>query len=63
MREFYQVTRIKTDPVYSGKLFYSLIDQLKNERIFKNKTVIALHSGGLSGIIGFEKRYRLKIFN
>ncbi|RPG82325.1 MAG: pyridoxal-phosphate dependent enzyme [Crocinitomicaceae bacterium TMED135] len=63
MKEFYQVTGIKTDPIYSGKLFYSLIDQLRTKSMFKNKTIIALHSGGISGIKGFEKRYGIKIFN
>jgi 1-aminocyclopropane-1-carboxylate deaminase len=63
MREFYKITSLKTDPIYSGKMFYGLVDQLKNNKIFENKKIIALHSGGLSGIEGFEKRYKLKIFN
>ena len=56
IKEFYKVTGIKTDPIYSGKLFYSLIDQLRTNSIFRNKTIIALHSGGVSGIKGFEKK-------
>jgi len=40
-----------------------LIDQLRTNSIFRNKTIIALHSGGVSGIKGFEKRYKIKIFN
>ena len=63
MREFKSITGIRTDPIYSGKLFYSLIDQLKNNESLKDKTIIALHSGGISGNVGFEKRYQLKIFN
>jgi len=62
IREFFKLTGIKTDPIYSGKLFYGLIDQLANKSE-KNKTVIALHSGGLSGVPGFEKRYGIKLFN
>ena len=62
IREFFEVTGIKTDPIYSGKLFYALIDQLKKNSNSKKK-VIALHSGGLSGIPGYEKRYKLKLFN
>ena len=63
MREFYKITSLKTDPIYSGKMFYGLVDQLKNNKVLENKKIIALHSGGLSGIEGFEKRYKLKIFN
>ncbi len=62
IREFFKLTGIKTDPLYSGKLFYALIDQL-TKKPNKNKTVIALHSGGLSGVPGFEKRYGIKLFN
>ena len=63
IKEFYQITGIKTDPIYSGKLFYSLIDQLRTNKKFKNKIIIALHSGGILGIKGFEKRYNIKIFS
>ena len=62
IRKFYKETGIKTDPVYSGKLFFALIDQLKNDDD-ENKKVIALHSGGLSGIPGYERRYKLKLFS
>ena len=62
IRKFYKETGIKTDPIYSGKLFFALIDQLKNDDD-ENKTIIALHSGGLSGIPGYENRYKLKLFS
>ena len=62
IRKFYKETGIKTDPIYSGKLFFALIDQLKNDDD-ENKKVIALHSGGLSGIPGYEYRYKLKLFS
>ena len=29
----------------------------------ENKTIIALHSGGLSGIPGYENRYKIKLFS
>ena len=63
MREFYKITGLMTDPIYSGKMFFALVDQLKNNKKLENKKIIALHSGGLSGIEGFEKRYKIKIFN
>ena len=63
MREFYKLTGLMTDPIYSGKMFFGLVDQLKKNEKLEHKKIIALHSGGLSGIEGFEKRYKLKIFN
>jgi 1-aminocyclopropane-1-carboxylate deaminase len=63
MRDFRIKTGIKTDPIYSGKLFFGLVDHLRNNPSLSNKKIIALHSGGLSGIPGYEKRYGIKIFN
>lgn len=63
MRTFQAKTGIKTDPIYSGKLFFGLVDHLKSNPELSRKKIIALHSGGLSGISGFEKRYGIKIFN
>ena len=60
MRKFYDATGIKTDPIYSAKMFYGMVDQLKLNN--NEKTIIALHSGGLQGIEGFEERYKLKIY-
>jgi len=62
MQLFYEITGIKTDPIYSGKMFYGLIDILKKEIINPSKKIIALHSGGLSGIRGYENRYGVKIY-
>jgi len=63
MRQLYCQTGIKTDPIYSGKLFFGLIDQLLKNSSQVNKKIMVLHSGGVTGIIGFEKRYGVKIFN
>ncbi len=63
MRIFYFKTGIKTDPIYSGKLFYGLVNQLRKDNSKRPKKIIALHSGGLAGIKGFEKRYKISIFS
>jgi len=44
-------------------MFYGLVNELKTNKALQNKKIIALHSGGISGIEGFEKRYKIKIFN
>ena len=62
MQVFYQKTGIKTDPIYSGKMFYGLIKELQKVNTMKSKRIIAIHSGGLQGIVGFEDRYGLKIY-
>ena len=59
---FYKQTGIKTDPIYSGKMFYGLVKELQKDTSLKSKRIIALHSGGLQGIKGYEQRYKLKIY-
>lgn len=61
MKLFYDTTGIKTDPIYSGKMFYGLIKELERSTGNK-KRIIALHTGGLQGVYGYEKRYDVKIY-
>jgi 1-aminocyclopropane-1-carboxylate deaminase/D-cysteine desulfhydrase-like pyridoxal-dependent ACC family enzyme len=37
MREFYKITGLMTDPIYSGKMFFGLVDQLKNNKKLEKK--------------------------
>lgn len=62
MRQFYIDTKIKTDPVYTGKLFYGVLDLIQKDYFPKNSKVVVIHTGGLQGIEGFEKRYKTKIY-
>lgn len=62
MRSFYEETRIKTDPIYTGKLFYGFMDLVKKDYFPKGSTIIVVHTGGLQGIAGFEERYNINIF-
>ncbi len=62
MRWFYIQTGIKTDPVYTGKLFFALIDLVQKGYFSINSTIVVVHTGGLQGIEGFEKRKKLQIY-
>lgn len=62
MRWFYNETGIKTDPIYTGKQAYALIDLLKKDVFPKGSKVVFLHTGGLQGIEGFEKRFGVMIY-
>ena len=63
MRCFYTQTNIKTDPVYTGKLFYALVDLAKKDYFNRGSTIVVIHTGGLQGIKGFEKRHGFSIFD
>lgn len=62
MNEFYQFTGIKTDPVYTGKQFYGVLDLIKKDYFSKGSTIIIVHTGGLQGISGYEKRFGVTIY-
>ena len=63
MREFYIETNIKTDPIYTGKLFYGFVDLVRKDYFKKGSTIVVVHTGGLQGIEGFEERHKLSIFD
>ena len=54
MNEFYDVYDIKTDPIYTGKLFYGVFDLIKKDRFNAGSRILILHTGGLQGIKGFN---------
>lgn len=53
MHKFTLETGIPLDPVYTGKMFWGLHDQLQRGLIRPGATVIAIHTGGLQGCRGF----------
>ena len=57
INEFKQTFHTPLDPVYTGKLFYGIFDQIKKGRFPAESVIIAVHTGGLQGIRGFNERY------
>ena len=58
---FNQLTDIKLEPVYSGKMFYGLYQQISNNLFEKGTRIIAIHTGGMQGLQGMsEKMDRLR---
>ena len=54
MRNFLAKTNIKTDPIYTGKLFYALVDLVKKDYFKEGSTIVVVHTGGLQGIKGLR---------
>jgi 1-aminocyclopropane-1-carboxylate deaminase/D-cysteine desulfhydrase-like pyridoxal-dependent ACC family enzyme len=48
---------ISLDPVYTGKLFFAIFDLAEKGFFKKGSTVLAVHTGGLQGIAGFNERF------
>jgi len=48
---------IPLDPIYTGKMMYGIMDMAANRKFKENSKVLAIHTGGLQGIEGFNKRF------
>ena len=49
MNDWYQATGIPSDLVYTGKLFYAVMDMVRKDLFPKNARLLVIHSGGLQG--------------
>lgn len=47
---------IELDAVYTGKMFYGLFDLIEQGHFESGSRIVAIHTGGLQGNRGFEKR-------
>lgn len=52
--------RIQLDPVYTGKMMYGIFDMIQKGLFSKNSRILAIHTGGLQGIAGMNKRLKNK---
>ena len=48
---------IQLDPIYTGKMLYGVIDLITRGKFPENSRVLAIHTGGLQGISGFNQRF------
>ncbi len=58
INEVNELTHLPLDPVYTGKMFYGLVDLIKSNYFEKNSRILAIHTGGLQGIKGFNERLK-----
>lgn len=57
IEDFFDRFGIPLEPVYTGKMFFGLVEMIK-ERYFEPGTrILAIHTGGLQGLQGFEERF------
>jgi len=57
INEFNKKHEIPLDPVYTGKMMYGLIHMIQKGVFKKGTRIIAIHTGGLQGIDGFNERF------
>jgi len=55
MNEFFRLTKIPTDFVYTGKLAFALFDLLEKDHFPPGSKILMIHSGGLQGNDSLQK--------
>ena len=48
---------IQLDPIYTGKMLFGIYDKIKQGFFLPNDKILAIHTGGLQGIKGFNERH------
>lgn len=48
---------IQLDPIYTGKMLFGVFDLISKSYFPTNASVLAIHTGGLQGIGGFNQRF------
>ncbi|MCL6259221.1 pyridoxal-phosphate dependent enzyme [Aquiflexum sp. TKW24L] len=61
MQWFYAQTQIPLDPIYTGKMMFGIFDLVRKDFFQKGSSILAIHSGGLQGIAGFNQRMGTKL--
>lgn len=59
--EFYASTGIPLDLVYTAKMFFGLMEMIKNDHFPQDSRIMAVHTGGLQGNKGMQERYKLSL--
>jgi 1-aminocyclopropane-1-carboxylate deaminase len=55
MNDFFRLTNIPTDFVYTGKLAFALFDLIKKDHFLPGNRILMIHSGGLQGNTSLQK--------
>lgn len=58
IKEFTASTGLLIDPVYTAKMFYAIYDLLSTNKLKKDAKILAIHTGGLLGMLGMKEKFR-----
>ena len=53
--EFFKLTKIPIEPIYTGKMLFGIYDLISNGYFKQGSRIIALHTGGLQGLKGLRE--------
>ena len=59
IKGFCSETGILIEPVYTGKMFFSLYDLIAKDHFEPGSKILAIHTGGLTGILGMQDKFNI----
>ena len=60
INDFKKETQIPLDPIYTGKMMFGILDMVKKDKFEPDTKILAIHTGGLQGIVGMNKILKKK---
>ena len=57
INEFKVRNQVPLDPVYTGKMMFGIQSMIADRRFKPGSRILAIHTGGLQGIAGFNQRF------
>lgn len=60
INDFYSQNKIPLDPIYTGKMVFGVIDLITKGFFPKDSKILMIHTGGLQGIAGMNKKLQTK---
>jgi 1-aminocyclopropane-1-carboxylate deaminase len=60
INDFYKQTNIPLDPIYTGKMMFGIVDLINKGYFPKGAKILAIHTGGLQGIEGMNRKLKNK---
>lgn len=60
LNDFYLKYGIPLDPIYTGKMFFGVMDLIEKDYFPENSKILVIHTGGLQGIEGMNLKLKTK---
>ena len=60
INQFKEETNLQLDPIYTGKMLFGIVDLIKKNYFSENSKILAIHTGGIQGIDGFNQKLSKK---
>jgi len=57
IKQFIASTGILIEPVYTGKMMYALFDLARKDHFKPGSSILAVHTGGLFGLLGMKEKF------